>query len=148
VQYLDVKTYLVDDILTKVDRASMGHALEVRVPILDHEFMELVATIPSSLKLKGKQGKYIFKKALNNILSNDVLCRKKQGFSMPVSGWFKNELKPLFQDSVLSNTSLSRDMLSPKVVNKIWKQHQTGQRERGSELWAILMFEKWMRQWA
>lgn len=147
IQYIDVKTYLVDDILTKVDRASMAHSLEVRVPLLDHEFMELVATIPSSLKLKGKEGKYIFKKSLQPLLSQETLYRKKKGFSMPISHWFKAELKPMFEELVLGKRSRAQNLLNPKTISLLWKQHQSGVRKRGTELWAILMLEKWMRTW-
>lgn len=148
IQYIDVKTYLVDDILTKVDRASMANSLEVRVPLLDHEFMELVASIPSSLKLKGKKGKYLFKKSLKPLLSDRTLYRKKKGFSVPISSWFKAELRPLFEELVLDKSSRCQDILNPKTISTIWQQHQDGTRERGTELWAILMFEKWMRTWS
>ncbi len=148
VQYLDIKTYLADDILAKVDRASMAHSLEVRVPVLDHEFMELIATIPSSLKIKGKEGKYIFKKSLRQVLAKNTLYRKKQGFSMPISNWFKSDLKPLFEDIVLTKEARCHNILNSKVMSTLWQQHQSGHRERGAELWAILTFEKWMRQWS
>lgn len=147
IQYIDVKTYLVDDILTKVDRASMAHSLEVRVPLIDHKFMELVASIPPSLKLKGNEGKYVFKKSLKPLLHENTLYRKKKGFCMPVSNWFKAELKPIFEEVVLQNNSYCQDLLNPKTISKIWQQHQEGTRERGMELWAILMFEKWTRKW-
>lgn len=147
IQYMDVKTYLADDILTKVDRASMAHSLEVRVPLLDHEFMELAAAVPSGLKLKGKQGKFIFKKSLESLLEPDTLYRKKQGFSMPVSQWFKTELKNTFEESVLGKDSACSEILNRSTINKLWQQHQSGVREWGHELWAILIFEKWMRNW-
>lgn len=147
IQYVDMKTYMVDDILTKVDRASMAHSLEVRVPILDHEFMELAAQIPSNLKLKGREGKYIFKKSLEPSLPHDILYRSKMGFSIPLSKWFKNELKPVFEDTVLSTTSLSAQYLNIATVKQIWQEHQAGNRERSPELWSILFFEKWLRKW-
>ena len=93
IQYVDIKTYLADDILVKVDRASMAHSLEVRAPILDHKLMELAAKMPSSLKLRGTNGKYILKNAVKKILSESVLRRKKMGFAVPLSQWFKNEPK-------------------------------------------------------
>ena len=147
IQYVDMKTYMVDDILTKVDRASMAHSLEVRVPILDHEFMELAAQIPSNLKLKGREGKYIFKKSLEPSLPHDILYRSKMGFSIPLSKWFKNELKPVFEDTVLGTTSLSAQHLNITTVKQIWQEHQAGNRERSPELWSILFFEKWLREW-
>ena len=98
IQYIDVKTYLPDDILTKVDRASMAVSLELRAPILDHHFMELVASIPSDLKLRGRVGKYIFKKAMEPLLPNDILYRAKQGFAIPWNDWFRSELKDVAYD--------------------------------------------------
>ncbi len=144
VQYLDVKTYLVDDVLTKVDRASMAHALEVRVPILDHEFMELVANIPSNLKIKGKTGKYIFKKALEAFLPRDILYRKKMGFSIPLSQWLRNELKGFFGERVFNSSTESTSFFDMKTVRRIWQQHQSGSRDWGPELWAILFFDVWL----
>jgi glycosyltransferase involved in cell wall biosynthesis len=93
IQYVDIKTYLVDDILTKVDRASMAVSLEVRVPLLDHVFMERMARIPSRLKLRGREGKYIFKRALEARLSRDTLYRRKMGFSVPLADWWRGELR-------------------------------------------------------
>src|SRR6202162_4017154 len=89
VQYLDMKTYLVGDILTKVDRASMAHSLEVRVPLLDHPLMEWLSGLPPDLKLRGREGKYLFKKALEPYLSDDILYRPKMGFSVPLANWFR-----------------------------------------------------------
>ncbi|MDP1897057.1 MAG: asparagine synthase-related protein, partial [Sulfurimicrobium sp.] len=93
VQYLDIKTYLAGDILTKVDRASMAHALEVRVPILDHKLVEWMSGVPSSYKLHGQEGKYIFKKALEPYLPDDILYRPKMGFSVPLASWFRGPLR-------------------------------------------------------
>ncbi|MEW6378725.1 MAG: asparagine synthase (glutamine-hydrolyzing) [bacterium] len=147
VQYVDFKTYLVDDILTKVDRASMAHALEVRVPLLDHEFVELVATIPSSLKLKGKKPKYIFKKAIEPLVPEEILYRRKMGFSMPISGWLKNDLKTMFESSVFEKGSICERYLNTKTVATLWKEHQAGSGEYSAELWSILFFEFWGRNW-
>ena len=145
VQYLDFKTYLVDDILTKVDRASMAHALEVRVPILDHEFVELVARIPSRLKLKGRQSKYIFKKALSRYLSWEFLNRPKQGFNVPLAQWFRKELKESTEKALFS-ASL-REIFDVRHVKRLWQEHQRGLRDHSSILWAILMFQKWYEKW-
>lgn len=147
IQYLDVKTYLVDDILTKVDRASMAHALEVRVPVLDHEFMELVATIPSGLKLKGKNGKHIFKKALEPVLPESCLYRKKMGFSIPLSQWLRTELKPVFENKVLSGNGFSLNYLDKDAVENLWTHHLSGRSDYGFELWSILFLEEWGRRW-
>jgi len=147
IQYLDMKTYLVDDILTKVDRASMANSLEVRVPVLDHEFMELVATIPSSLKLKGREGKYIFKKSLSKQLSHSTLYREKMGFSIPLSRWLRNELRETFEVNLLNGDSFIQTYLNRDVIKRMWEGHLTGKNDFGTELWAILFFEKWCRCW-
>jgi asparagine synthase (glutamine-hydrolysing) len=143
VQWLDIKTYLTDDILVKVDRASMANSLEVRAPILDHEFMELVATIPSRLKLQGKVAKYIFKEALKNILPEKILHRRKMGFAVPLASWFRGDLKSFAYDTILANGSGT--YFDQSVVEQIWKQHQSGLRDRSTELWVLLMFQLWKK---
>ena len=143
IQYLDIKTYLVDDILTKVDRASMANSLEVRVPVLDHEFMELAAQIPSNFKLNGKTGKYIFKKALEGKLPEEILYRKKMGFSIPLSSWLRDDLKIIFEERVLHNIQISA-LLNMDIVREMWKQHLSGMRDWGAELWAVLFFAVWL----
>ena len=140
IQYVDIKTYLPDDILTKVDRASMAVSLEVRAPFLDHRLMELAATMPSSLKLRGRQGKYILKKTMSGILSDDVLYRRKQGFAVPLDRWFRNELKDMAYANILKD---SEGVLEPKFLKKIWDQHQSGQYDRSAHLWTVLMYRKW-----
>jgi len=142
-QYLDIKTYLVDDILVKVDRASMANSLEVRCPILDHEFMELAARIPSGLKLRGNRGKYIFKKALAKLLPNEILTRRKQGFAIPLASWFRGELKEFSADVMLSKDPLG--ILYAATVSSLWEQHQTGLRDHSTALWTILMYRLWQK---
>ena len=146
IQYVDMKTYLVDDILTKVDRASMAHSLEVRVPILDHKFMEYAATIPSGLKLHDGEGKYVFKKALEPLLPHDTLYRKKMGFSIPLARWFRDGLKTAFEQRVLAKDAFVHNLLQPAGVRDMWQQHQSGVRDYAYELWAILVLESWGRR--
>lgn len=143
-QYLDIKTYLVDDILVKVDRASMAVSLEVRCPILDHKFMELAARIPSSLKLKEGQGKFIFKKALAGVLPAEVLTRRKQGFAVPLAAWFRGELKEMSGDLLLASDPLG--ILRSDTVAAIWKQHQSGLRDHSTPLWSLLMYRLWQQK--
>jgi len=140
IQYVDMKTYLVDDILTKVDRASMAHSLEVRCPLLDHKLMELIAQIPSGLKLRQGKGKFIFKKALERILPPAVLTRKKKGFAVPVAEWFRGELKDFAYDSIVRRQD---DVLNGQFVKRCWNQHQRGQRDWSALLWCVLMFRTW-----
>lgn len=144
IQYVDIKTYLTDDILVKVDRASMAHSLEVRAPILDHKLMELAASMPSSMKLRGTNGKYIFKKALKQVLPESVLHRKKMGFAVPLAHWFRGDLKELAHGVIFSR---NRDgLLNESTVSRVWKEHQSGLCDHSTELWALLIFRLWQRQ--
>ena len=140
IQYVDIKTYLVDDILTKVDRASMANSLEVRCPLLDHKLMELVARIPSDLKLRGTQGKYVFKKALERVVPREILTRSKKGFAVPVAEWFRGELKEMAHEVLLERRD---DVLNRSFVESCWNQHQRGQRDWSALLWCVLMFRTW-----
>jgi asparagine synthase (glutamine-hydrolysing) len=140
IQYVDMKTYLPDDILAKVDRASMAVSLEVRAPMLDHHFLELTAKIPSSLKLRGTSGKYIFKKAMAEILPNEILHRRKQGFAVPLARWFRKELRDLAHEAIFSRDD---GVLDTKYLKKIWDEHQGGTYDRSPHLWAVLMYREW-----
>jgi asparagine synthase (glutamine-hydrolysing) len=140
IQYVDMKTYLVDDILVKVDRASMANSLEVRCPLLDHKLMELIARIPSGLKLNNGQGKYIFKRALDRVLPKDVLTRKKKGFAMPVAEWFRGELKEFTYAAMFREQD---QILNRPFLTQCWNQHQRGQRDWSALLWSVLMFKSW-----
>ena len=140
IQYVDMKTYLTDDILTKVDRASMAVSLEVRAPLLDHKLMELVASIPSSLKVRRDQGKYIFKKAMSPRLPHDLLYRPKQGFCIPVDRWFRRELRDFARDSIFADTA---GILNLDYIQKIWKEHQNYRANRAAHLWTLMMFFRW-----
>jgi len=146
IQYVDIKTYLVDDILTKVDRASMAHSLEVRVPLLDHEFMERAAAIPSGYKLRGGEGKYIFKRALAGTVPDEVLNRPKMGFTIPLSRWFRNELRPMFEATVLAPDACLREQFEQETIRRMWSLHQQGRRDFAPYLWALLVFEQWARR--
>jgi asparagine synthase (glutamine-hydrolysing) len=145
IQYVDIKTYLPDDILAKVDRASMAVSLEVRAPLLDHHLMERVAAMPSSLKLRGRSGKHILKKAMEPLLPYDILYRKKQGFAVPLDRWFRGELKELAHDSLFRAND---GIFDAKFLQKIWEQHQSGHYDRSAHMWSILMFRKWQETFA
>jgi asparagine synthase (glutamine-hydrolysing) len=144
IQYVDIKTYLTDDILVKVDRASMAHSLEVRAPILDHKLMELAASIPSSMKLRGMNGKYIFKKALKQVLPEAVLHRRKMGFAVPLTQWFRTDLKDLAHDVIFSRNG--NHLLNEPTIKRVWQEHQSGFCNRSTELWTLLMFRLWEQQ--
>jgi len=141
--YVDIKTYLVDDILVKVDRMSMATSLEARVPFLDYRFVELAATIPSSLKLKANKTKYILKKSMEDLLPHEILYRSKQGFSIPIKNWLRKELRPMLTD-VLSRDKVSREgFFNVDYIEKLKNEHLKGTKNHSHRLWALMMFGKW-----
>jgi asparagine synthase (glutamine-hydrolysing) len=146
IQYLDIKTYLVGDINTKVDRASMAHSLEVREPLMDHELVEWLATLPSSHKIQGQEGKHIFKKAMEPHLPNDVLYRPKMGFAVPLARWFRGPLKQRVRDAVLGERLASTGWFNPSYLRHLVEAHQSGTRDYSAPLWTLLMFEAFLRQ--
>jgi asparagine synthase (glutamine-hydrolysing) len=146
IQYLDIKTYLPGDILTKVDRASMAHALEVRVPLLDHKLVEWISGLPPSMKLNGQEGKYIFKKSLESYLPNDILYRKKMGFAVPLAGWFRGPLRQRVRDSLLGPTLAETGIFNRSFLTEMVEQHQSGRRDYSAPLWTLLMFEAFLRK--
>jgi asparagine synthase (glutamine-hydrolysing) len=145
VQYLDMKTYLVGDILTKVDRASMAHALEVRVPLLDHKLVEWISGLPAGLKLRGGEGKYVFKKALEAYLPDDILYRDKMGFSVPLANWFRGPLRKRVSDALLGDTLANTGMFNKSFLQEMLDHHQSGRRDYSAPLWTLLMFEAFLR---
>lgn len=145
IQYLDIKTYLVGDILTKVDRASMAHSLEVRVPLLDHELVEWVSGLPASMKLRQQEGKYILKKSLEPYLPHEVLYRNKMGFAVPLASWFRGLLRERVRAALLGNTLADTGIFDMAFVKKMLDQHQSGRRDYSAPIWTLLMFEAFLR---
>lgn len=145
VQYLDIKTYLPGDILTKVDRVSMAHALEVRVPLLDHKLVEWMAGLQPELKLKGREGKYIFKKALENYLPNDILYRPKMGFAVPLNSWFKGSLKHKLREALLGETMMQCGLFNPDFLCQMVNDHESGMCDYSSPIWSLFMFEAFLK---
>lgn len=145
IQYLDTKTYLVGDINTKVDRASMAHSLEVREPLMDHKLVEWLASLPSSLKIKGQEGKFVFKKAMEPLLPDDVLYRPKMGFAVPLARWFRGPLKARLRDAVLGSTLADTGIFNRDYLEHLVDAHQSGARDYSAPLWTILMFEAFLR---
>ncbi|GAC18540.1 XrtA/PEP-CTERM system amidotransferase [Paraglaciecola arctica] len=145
-QYIDMKTYLVGDILTKVDRASMAHSLEVRVPLLDHKFVEWAFNTPSSSNLKNGVGKQAFKKSLEPHLSHDILYRKKMGFAVPLVDWFRGPLKQRLYDGLLSEQMANSGYFNMTRIKRLVDDHVNGMRDNSASLWALMMFESFMRQ--
>ncbi|MCW8834181.1 MAG: amidotransferase 1, exosortase A system-associated [Colwellia sp.] len=145
-QYLDMKTYLVGDILTKVDRASMAHSLEVRVPFLDHKFVEWGFQVPSEINLEQGVGKKSLKRAMEPHLPHDVLYRKKMGFSIPVAQWFRGPLKEKLYKGLLSEQMEQCGYFDMGQLRRLIDQHVKGVRDNSAPLWTLMMFESFMRQ--
>jgi asparagine synthase (glutamine-hydrolysing) len=144
--YVDTKTYLVGDILTKVDRMSMATSLEVRVPILDHLFVEWVTGLPASWKLRGRQQKYILRKLAERVgVPRQAMDRPKQGFAVPLVHWMRNELKGLIQSVLLEPRALQRGYFNPKSVRCLLEEHFEERRNHSHEIWRLLMLELWHR---
>jgi asparagine synthase (glutamine-hydrolysing) len=146
IQYLDLKTYLIGDINTKVDRASMAHSLEVREPLMDHPLVEWLATLPSSLKLRGGQGKWFFKRAMQPHLPQELLYRPKMGFSVPLASWFRGALRERVREAVLGARLADTGLFDPACLRQLLDQHQFGVRDHSSPLWSLLMFDGFLRE--
>jgi asparagine synthase (glutamine-hydrolysing) len=146
IQYLDMKTYLPGDILTKVDRASMAHALEVRVPLLDHQLVEWISGLSSTIKLKGGEGKYIFKKSMERYLPHDILYRKKMGFAVPLAAWFRGPLRQRVRDSLLGPNLAATGIFNTAFLAQMVEQHESGRRDYSAPIWTVLMFEAFLRK--
>ncbi|MGD8316175.1 MAG: asparagine synthase (glutamine-hydrolyzing) [Myxococcales bacterium] len=141
---LDIQTYLPDDILTKVDIASMAHSLEVRCPLVDQEVMKLAASLPGEVKLRGLETKRILREVAKPLLPEAILKRKKQGFGLPVDRWMRADLEPLSRDVLLDQTAKDRGIFAPAAVETLLRRHQRGE-PRGDQIWALLILEVWYR---
>jgi len=144
--YLDLKTYLPFDILTKVDVASMMNSLEVRVPLLDHEFVEFTATIPVEMKIVGRQQKHIFKNALAAIIPSHVFEKRKQGFATPLKHWFRTELREFTQDTFASVAFKQRGLISTEFISDIFSRHLQRRDDYSELIWSVLVFEMWCQK--
>jgi len=143
--YVDLKTWLANDMLVKVDRMSMANGLEIRCPLLDHRLIEFAATVSSDLKYRGRTSKYLLKRHLEGRVPSSVIYRPKQGFEIPLAGWLRGELRDLAQDVLFSTRALGRGHLHPARLRVLWEQHQRGVRDYSAQIWAVLMFEMWAR---
>ena len=144
-QFADFKTYLPGDILTKVDRVSMANSLEVRVPLLDHTFVEWAARLPPSLKLHKGNGKYVFKRALEPCVPSEILYRPKQGFAVPLAQWYRGPLRAQTR-AVLSGAVLQQaDFFDSATIDRLLDQHENGIRDHSAVIWMLAMFESFLR---
>ncbi|MBK8120776.1 MAG: amidotransferase 1, exosortase A system-associated [Sulfuritalea sp.] len=145
IQYLDTHTYLVGDINTKVDRASMAHSLEVREPLMDHPLVEWLATLPSGLKMRGAEGKYLLKKAMEPHLPHDIMYRPKMGFAVPLARWFRGPLRQRVRDALLDGRMAETGWFNPQVIQQIVEQHESGVRDHSTPIWTLLMFDAFLK---
>jgi asparagine synthase (glutamine-hydrolysing) len=145
--YVDTKTYLADDILTKVDRMSMAVSLETRPPLLDHKVVEFVATLPPQFKLRGRQSKYLLRKTAARWVPEPILRRPKQGFRLPVAEWLRGPLREMARDVLLGPTAARRGLFQTATIERWWNEHQAGRRDHAHRLWLLLVFELWHRQY-
>jgi asparagine synthase (glutamine-hydrolysing) len=143
-QYLDLKLYLPGDILTKVDRASMAHALEVRVPLLDHQLVEWVSGLPPALKLRGRTGKFILKHSLRNYLPPHILHRPKQGFAVPLATWFRGPLREHVAGVLAGARLRDTGYFNAAVLDELHAQHASGRRDHSAAIWSLLMFDAFL----
>jgi asparagine synthase (glutamine-hydrolysing) len=144
----DTDTYLPEDVLTKVDRMSMAHSIESRVPLLDNEVVAFASTLPASLKIRTGRRKHVLKEVAATLLPREVLDRRKQGFGVPLALWFRGNLRDLFSDTLLSSASLQRGYFQPAFVRRIVHEHVSGKRDHSLRLWQLVVFERWHQQYA
>ena len=138
-------SYLPLDILTKVDRMSMAHSIEARVPLLDHKMVEFAATVPADMRLRGVTTKYIFKQAMRGILPDEIIDRPKRGFAIPLGQWFRGKLESFASDLLLSQASRQRAIFNPSYIQKLLSMHARG-RNLDMQLWTLISFEMWCRK--
>jgi asparagine synthase (glutamine-hydrolysing) len=143
--YVDLMTYLPDDILVKVDRMSMAHSLEVRTPLLDHKLVESVALLPPRWKLSGGTTKVLLRAALNGTVPREAFDRKKHGFVSPIGRWLRTDLAPYVEDTLFSPQALARGYFGPPVVRRLWDAHREGRANFEHEIWMLLVLEVWHR---
>jgi len=145
--HFDFETYLPEVILTKVDRMSMAHSIESRVPLLDNHVVEFAAAIPAGLKIKNGRKKHILKEAASSLLPAGILNRRKQGFAVPVGGWFRGDLREFFSDVLLSRRARQRGYFNGRFIDRMIHEHVSGRRDHTLRLWALVVFELWHRQY-
>jgi asparagine synthase (glutamine-hydrolysing) len=142
---LDLGTYLPEDVLVKVDRMSMAHSIESRVPLLDHPLVELALSFPLSLKIRQGERKYLLRQVAARVLPRSVLTKRKQGFGVPIGLWFRGRLREAFGDVLQSARVRQRGYFEPREVQRVLDEHLSGKRDHELRLWQLLMFELWSR---
>jgi asparagine synthase (glutamine-hydrolysing) len=144
--YVDARTYLIDDVLTKVDRMSMAVSLEAREPLLDHRLLEFAARVPVSLKLKNGQTKYLLRRVLERSVPRSISERGKRGFAAPIGAWLRGPLAAMTHELLLDGRLRDRGIFNPHEVSRIWAEHRTGRADHPHRLWQLVMLELWFRR--
>ncbi len=145
IQYIDTHTYLIGDINTKVDRASMAHSLEVREPLMDHQLVEWLATLPSNLKMRKGESKYLLKKSMEPMLTTDILYRPKMGFAVPLARWFRGPLRQRVRKSLLKGSIADSGWFNQDMIKQIVEQNESGIRDHSTPIWTLLMYDAFLR---
>ena len=143
----DAETYLPEDILTKVDRMSMAHSIESRVPLLDNNVIDFAWSLPSSFKIRPGRRKHVLKEVAAAMLPAEILARPKQGFGVPLDVWFRGNLRELFADTLLSPRTLQRGYFQPSFIRRLVSEHISRKRDHTLRLWQLVVFERWHRQY-
>ena len=143
----DFETYLPEDILVKVDRMSMAHSIESRVPLLDNEVVEFAARLPAAVKIRNGRRKHILKEAATGLVPSAILERRKQGFGVPIDVWFRTSPRDLFADVLLSTRARQRGYFESRFVERLVREHAAGRRDHSARLWALVVFESWHRRY-
>ena len=143
----DVETYLPEDILTKVDRMSMAHSIEARVPLLDNAVIDFASSLPAALKIRNGRRKHVLKEVAARFLPGDLIDRRKQGFGVPLDAWFRGNLRELFADTLLSTRSLQRGYFQPAFIRGLIHEHVSARRDHTFRLWQLVVFERWLQQY-
>jgi asparagine synthase (glutamine-hydrolysing) len=143
----DAETYLPDDVLTKVDRMSMAHSIESRVPLLDNQVVAFASSLPAAFKIRNGRRKHVLKEVAATLLPREILDRRKQGFGVPLGIWFRGNLRELFADTLLSPASLTRGYFQPAFVRDMVAEHLSGRRDHTLRLWQLVVFERWHRRY-
>jgi asparagine synthase (glutamine-hydrolysing) len=146
-QYVDEMLYLPDDILVKVDRASMAVSLETRAPLLDYRLAEFLATVPAEMRYRHREKKYLLKKAMEGVLPREILYRSKMGFGVPLKHWFRKDAAQFTREVLLSQAARERGLFDPQEVQLCLDRHARGRRDFSGKLWTLLFFELWCRSW-
>jgi len=145
IMYVDGRMWLPDDLLTKVDRATMAHSLEARVPFLDHHLFEFAATLDPELKHHGSETKYVLKKVAERYLPRQIIYRSKQGFHLPLRSWLSKELAYYLDDYLSESSVRRRNIFRVEMIRKLIEQHRSGMKDHAIKLWNLIVLEKWMR---